>query len=117
MRLIITASRSGLRCVTAFILTQETVGAEQNLRSGQYEACLPEIKQRMLSPANSVLPFSNQLLGAGPGQRLCIIEALCNQLDDLRTAPTGVPYHWMFREVGDNGQLLGTAAVAENVRR
>ena len=75
MRLIITLSRSGLRCVTACILTKETVGSEQNLRSGQCEPCFPEIKQRMPSLANSDLPFFNQLLVAGPDKRLCIIEA------------------------------------------
>ena len=91
MRLIITLSQSGLRCVTACILTKETIGSEQNLRSGQCEPNLPDIKQRMPSYANSDLPFSNQLLVAGPDKRLCIIKALSNHLDDLRTAPPGVP--------------------------
>ena len=117
MRLIITLSRSGLRCVTACIWTKETIGSEQNLRSGQCAPNFPEIKQRMPSLANSDVPFFNQLLVAGPDKRLCIIEALSNQLDDLRAAPPGVPYNWMFREVGDDGQLLESAANAGNVRR
>ena len=115
MRRIITLSQSGLRCVTACILTKETIGSEQNLRSGQCEMNFPEIKQRMPSLANSDVPFFNQLLVAGPDKRLCIIAALSNQLDDLRAAPPGVPYNWMFREVGDDSQLLESAANAGNV--
>ena len=117
MRLIITLSRSGLRCVTACILTKQTIGSEQNLRSGQCEPCFPEIKQRMPSLANCYLPFINQLLVAGSDKRLCIIDALSNQLDDLRAALHGVPYNWMFREVGNDGELLESAANAGNVRR
>ena len=103
--------------MNACILTKETVTSEQNFCSGQCEPCFPKIKQRMPSLANSDLPFFNQLLMAGPDKRLCIIEALSNQLDDLRAAPPRVPYNWMFREVGDDGQLLETAANAGNVRR
>ena len=91
MRLIITLIRSGLRCVTTCILTKETVGSEQNLHSAQCERCFSEIKQRMPSLANSDVPFFNQLLVAGPDKRLCIIEAVSNQLDGLHVAPPGVP--------------------------
>ena len=71
----------------------------------------------MPSLANSDLPFFNQLLVAGPDKGLCIIEALSNQLDDLRAAPPGVPYNWTFREGGNDGQLLESAANAGTVRR
>ena len=52
----------------------------------------------------------------GPDKQLCIIEALCNQLEDVRTAPPAEPYNWMFCEVGEDGPLLGVPALARNVR-
>ena len=57
------------------------------------EPSFPNIKQQMPSLANSDLPFWNQLLVAGSDKRLYIIDALCNQLEDVHAAPQGVPYN------------------------
>ena len=117
MRLIITLSRSGLRCVTACILTKETIGSEQNLSSGQCEPNFPEIKQRMPSLSNRTCRSSISYWWLGRTND-CASSKLCRiSLANLRAAPLGVPYTWMFREVGDDGQLLESAANAGNVRR
>ena len=66
----------------------------------------------MPSLAITHLPFLEQTLVASTDERLCIIDTF---REDLKCAPKGEPYNWLFLDTDDNGSFPSAPVVRRQI--